>query len=121
LRKSERSARSAEPSRPIGAGRGDGPGRHGVRELSEKKERKRGQDGIQKEVRERAGDDPRDRPRDRRGGKGHRGEAVHLAVRGEDIGLLKGYAAALKQEIRKIPGIVDLEVTRGARYPGSIA
>ena len=34
-----------------------------------------------------------------------------VAVRGEDIGLLKGYAAALKREIRKIPGIVDLEVT----------
>jgi len=34
-----------------------------------------------------------------------------VAVRGEDIGLLKEYAAALKQEIRKIPGIVDLEVT----------
>ncbi|HSE14862.1 MAG TPA: efflux RND transporter permease subunit, partial [Candidatus Deferrimicrobium sp.] len=35
----------------------------------------------------------------------------NVAVRGEDIGLLKGYAAALKREIRKIPGIVDLEVT----------
>jgi HAE1 family hydrophobic/amphiphilic exporter-1 len=34
-----------------------------------------------------------------------------VAVRGEDIGMLKGYAAALKREIRKIPGIVDLEVT----------
>ena len=32
-------------------------------------------------------------------------------VRGEDIALLKKYAAQLKEEIYKIPGIVDLEVT----------
>ena len=32
-------------------------------------------------------------------------------VRGEDIALLKKYAAELKEEIYKIPGIVDLEVT----------
>jgi HAE1 family hydrophobic/amphiphilic exporter-1 len=32
-------------------------------------------------------------------------------IRGEDITLLKQYAAQLKREIYKIPGIVDLEVT----------
>ncbi len=32
-------------------------------------------------------------------------------VRGEEIALLKKYAAELKEEIYKIPGIVDLEVT----------
>jgi len=32
-------------------------------------------------------------------------------VRGEDIALLKKYAAQLKEEIYKISGIVDLEVT----------
>jgi len=79
--------------------------------LSEKKERKRGQDEIQKEVRERLGTIPGIIPAIVEVGRVTGEKPFTVAVRGEDIGLLKGYAAALKQEIRKIPGIVDLEVT----------
>jgi HAE1 family hydrophobic/amphiphilic exporter-1 len=32
-------------------------------------------------------------------------------IRGEDISLLKGYAARLKGEMYRIPGVVDLEAT----------
>ncbi|MHB8940461.1 MAG: efflux RND transporter permease subunit [Desulfobacteria bacterium] len=79
--------------------------------LSEKKERKRGQDEIQKEVRERLEGIPGILPAIVEVGRITGEKPFTVAVRGEDIGLLKGYAAALKQEIRKIPGIVDLEVT----------
>ncbi len=79
--------------------------------LSDKRERKRGQDEIQKEVRERLGTIPGIVPAIVEVGRVTGEKPFTVAVRGEDIGLLKGYAAALKQEIRKIPGIVDLEVT----------
>jgi len=79
--------------------------------LSGKKDRKRGQDEIQKEVRERLGTIPGIIPAIVEVGRVTGEKPFNVAVRGEDIGLLKGYAAALKQEIRKIPGIVDLEVT----------
>ena len=79
--------------------------------LSGKRERKRGQDEIQKEVRERLGTIPGIIPAIVEVGRVTGEKPFTVAVRGEDIGLLKGYAAALKQEIRKIPGIVDLEVT----------
>jgi len=55
--------------------------------LSEKKERKRGQDEIQKSA-ERLGTIPRSSPRSSRWG-GSPGEAVHRGRAGEDIGLLK--------------------------------
>ena len=79
--------------------------------LSDKRERKRGQEEIQKEVRERLGTIPGIVPAIVEVGRVTGEKPFTVAVRGEDIGLLKGYAAALKQEIRKIPGIVDLEVT----------
>ncbi|TRZ99184.1 MAG: RND transporter [Deltaproteobacteria bacterium] len=79
--------------------------------LSEKKDRERGQDQIQVEVRERLGTIPGILPAIVEVGRMTGEKPFNVAVRGEDIGLLKGYAAALKQEIRKIPGIVDLEVT----------
>ena len=79
--------------------------------LTGKGERKRGQDEIQKEVRERLGTIPGIVPAIVEVGRVTGEKPFTVAVRGEDIGLLKGYAAALKQEIRKIPGIVDLEVT----------
>lgn len=34
-----------------------------------------------------------------------------VSIRGEEIGLLKGYAAKLKDAVYRMPGIVDLEVT----------
>jgi HAE1 family hydrophobic/amphiphilic exporter-1 len=79
--------------------------------LSGKGERKRGQDEIQKEMRERLGTIPGILPAIVEVGRLAGEKPFTVAVRGEDIGLLKGYAAALKREIRKIPGIVDLEVT----------
>ena len=79
--------------------------------LSEKKERKRRQDEIQKEMRDRLGAIPGIIPAIVEVGRLAGEKPFNVAVRGEDIGLLKGYAAALKREIRKIPGIVDLEVT----------
>ncbi|MBW6504869.1 efflux RND transporter permease subunit [bacterium] len=79
--------------------------------LSGKRERKRGQDEIQREVRERLGTIPGIIPAIVEVGRVTGEKPFNVAVRGEDIGLLKGYAAALKREIRKIPGIVDLEVT----------
>jgi len=79
--------------------------------LSGKRERKRGQDAIQKEVRERLGTIPGIIPAIVEVGRVTGEKPFTVAVRGEDIVLLKGYAAALKREIRKIPGIVDLEVT----------
>src|SRR5512141_2372063 len=79
--------------------------------LSEKKERKRRQDEIQNEVRERLGNIPAIIPAILEVGRLAGEKPFNVSVRGEDIGLLKGYAAALKREIRKIPGIVDLEVT----------
>jgi HAE1 family hydrophobic/amphiphilic exporter-1 len=79
--------------------------------LSEKKERRRGQDEIQKEVRERLATIPAIISAIVEVGRVTGEKPFTVAVRGEDIGLLKGYAAALKEEIRKIPGIVDLEVT----------
>src|SRR5512141_2072681 len=79
--------------------------------LSEKKERKRRQDEIQEEARERLGNIRAIIPAIVEVGRLAGEKPFNVAVRGEDIGLLKGYAAALKREIRKIPGIVDLEVT----------
>jgi HAE1 family hydrophobic/amphiphilic exporter-1 len=79
--------------------------------LSEKKERKRSQDAIQKEVRQRLETIPGILPAIVEVGRLAGEKPFTVAVRGEDIGRLKGYAAALKREIRKIPGIVDLEVT----------
>jgi len=79
--------------------------------LSEKRDRKRRQDEIQKEVRERLESIPGIIPAIVEVGRMTGEKPFNVAVRGEEIGLLKGYAAALKGEIRKIPGIVDLEVT----------
>jgi HAE1 family hydrophobic/amphiphilic exporter-1 len=79
--------------------------------LSGKGERKRRQDDLQKEVRDRLGAIPGILPAIVEVGRITGEKPFNVAVRGEDIGLLKGYAAALKREVRKIPGIVDLEVT----------
>jgi len=79
--------------------------------LSEKRERKRRQDEIQKEVRGRLETIPAILPAIVEVGRITGEKPFNVAVRGEEIGLLKRYAAALKREVRKIPGIVDLDVT----------
>ncbi len=79
--------------------------------LSEKNERKRSQDEIQKKVRDRLAAIPGILPAIVEVGRITGEKPFNVAVRGEDIDLLKKYAGDLKAEIYKIPGIVDLEVT----------
>jgi len=79
--------------------------------LSEKGERKRSQDAVQKEVRERLAAIPGIVPAIVEVGRVTGEKPFNVAVRGEDIAMLKKYAADLKREVQKIPGIVDLEVT----------
>ncbi|GAB4240465.1 MAG: efflux RND transporter permease subunit [Deltaproteobacteria bacterium] len=79
--------------------------------LSEKGERERSQDAIQKEVRGRLAAIPGILPAIVEVGRVTGEKPFNVAVRGEDIALLKRYAADLKAQLYRIPGIVDLEVT----------
>ncbi|RJP20256.1 MAG: RND transporter [Deltaproteobacteria bacterium] len=79
--------------------------------LSEKKERARRQDEIQQQVRDRLAAIPGIQPAIVEVGRITGEKPFNVAVRGEDIQLLKKYAAQLKAEVYRIPGIVDLEVT----------
>ncbi|MGE5246852.1 MAG: efflux RND transporter permease subunit [Verrucomicrobiota bacterium] len=79
--------------------------------LEEKGNRKRRQDAIQREVRQRLEDIPGIIPAIVEVGRITGEKPFNVAIRGEDIDLLKRYAAALKDEIYKIRGIVDLTVT----------
>jgi HAE1 family hydrophobic/amphiphilic exporter-1 len=79
--------------------------------LKERKERKRKQEEIQRDLRQRIDKIPGILPAIMEGGRMDNQKPLVINVRGEDIALLKKYAAELKEEIYKIPGIVDLEVT----------
>jgi HAE1 family hydrophobic/amphiphilic exporter-1 len=79
--------------------------------LKERKERKRKQEEIQRDLRERTEKIPGLLPAIVEVGRVGNEKPLMVNVRGEDIALLKKYAARLKEEIYKIPGIVDLEVT----------
>jgi len=79
--------------------------------LKERKERKRKQEDIQRDLREQIGKIPGILPAILEAGRMDNQKPLVINVRGEDIGLLKKYAAELKEAIYKIPGIVDLEVT----------
>jgi HAE1 family hydrophobic/amphiphilic exporter-1 len=79
--------------------------------LREKGERKRRQDAIQREVREMLHGIPGIVPAIVEVGRVTGDKPFNVSVRGEDIDLLKKYAAQLKSGIYGIPGIVDLEVT----------
>jgi HAE1 family hydrophobic/amphiphilic exporter-1 len=79
--------------------------------LKERKERKRKQEEIQRDLREQIGKIPGILPAILEAGRMDNQKPLVINVRGEDIGLLKKYAAELKEAIYKIPGIVDLEVT----------
>jgi len=79
--------------------------------LKERKERRRSQGEIQRDFRERLAQIPGILPAILEWAGGSSEKPLVANVRGEDITLLKKYAAELKQEIYKIPGIVDLEVT----------
>jgi hydrophobic/amphiphilic exporter-1 (mainly G- bacteria), HAE1 family len=80
--------------------------------LKERSQRKRNQESIQREVRSRllrvpgvtiSVEDP--------GKVGSSIKTLVVNVRGEDIALLKKYSGQLKDEMYKIPGIVDIEAT----------
>ena len=79
--------------------------------LKERKERKRKQEEIQQDLRERLEKIPGILPAILEAGRMDNQKPLVINVRGEDIALLKKYAAVLKEEIYKIRGIVDLEVT----------
>jgi HAE1 family hydrophobic/amphiphilic exporter-1 len=79
--------------------------------LKERKERKRRQEEIQRDLRARMEKIPGILPAILEWAGGSSEKPLVVNVRGEDIALLKKYAAELKREIYKIPGIVDMEVT----------
>ncbi len=79
--------------------------------LKERKARARKQEEIQRDLRTRIEKIPGILPAIVEAGRVGDEKPLVVNVRGEDISLLKKYAAQLKEEIYKVPGIVDLEVT----------
>jgi HAE1 family hydrophobic/amphiphilic exporter-1 len=79
--------------------------------LGERKDRKRNQGEIQRDLRQRLEKIPGILPALIEWAGGSSEKPLVINVRGEEIPLLKKYAAELKQELYKIRGIVDLEVT----------
>ena len=79
--------------------------------LVERKDRKRNQKALQEEVRKRLQKIPGILPSITEAGSMDNQKPLIINVRGDDIAILKQYAAALKEKIYEIPGIVDLEVT----------
>jgi hydrophobic/amphiphilic exporter-1 (mainly G- bacteria), HAE1 family len=79
--------------------------------LAERNERNRSQKRIQKEIRERLEKVPGILPSIVEAGGLDNRKQLLINVRGDDIPLLKEYAAQLKEGVYQVPGIVDLEVT----------
>jgi hydrophobic/amphiphilic exporter-1 (mainly G- bacteria), HAE1 family len=79
--------------------------------LTDRKDRKREQKEIQEEIRRRLEKIPGILPSILEAGRMDNQKPLIINVRGDDIALLKNYAAALKERIYRIRGIVDLEVT----------
>ncbi len=79
--------------------------------LKDRRNRTRKQEEIQRDLRMRLEKVPGILPAIAEAGRIGDQKPLVVNVRGEDISLLKKYAAQLKEEIYKIPGIVDLEVT----------
>ena len=79
--------------------------------LKEKNERGRTQFQVQDEVRARLDDIPGLRPAIVEVGRMHGEKQFEVDIRGEDIDLLKKYAARMKKIMLGMPGIVDLDVT----------
>jgi hydrophobic/amphiphilic exporter-1 (mainly G- bacteria), HAE1 family len=79
--------------------------------LTDRKDRKRQQKDIQKEVRQHLLKIPGILPSIGEAGGIDTRKPLLVNVRGDDIALLKKYSAELKEKIYQIPGIVDLEVT----------
>jgi HAE1 family hydrophobic/amphiphilic exporter-1 len=79
--------------------------------LVDRKERKRHQKAIQEEARDRLQKIPGILPFITEAGRLDARKPFLINVRGDDISLLKKYAAALKEKMYQIPGIVDIDVT----------
>ena len=79
--------------------------------LVEKKDRKQQQDQLQRKVRADLQLIPGILPSIVEVGRMSGEKPLMVNIRGEDIALLKRYAAELKNEMYRIPGIVDLEAT----------
>jgi len=79
--------------------------------LVDRKDRKRYQKDIQIEVRSRLIRIPGILPSIGEAGGLDTRKPLLINIRGDDISTLKEYAAALKEKIYQIPGVVDLEVT----------
>jgi len=79
--------------------------------LVDRKERKRPQKAIQEETRNHLQKIPGILPFITEAGRMDTRKPLLVNVRGDDISLLKKYAAALKEKMYQIPGIVDIEVT----------
>ncbi len=79
--------------------------------LKEKKERRASQNEIQRALRERLGKIPGIIPSIAEVGRFNGEKPLMVNIRGEDIPLLKRYAAEMKRELYGVPGIVDLEAT----------
>jgi hydrophobic/amphiphilic exporter-1 (mainly G- bacteria), HAE1 family len=79
--------------------------------LVDRKERKRSQKAIQEETRYRLQKIPGILPFITEAGRMDNRKPLLVNVRGDDITLLKKYAAALKERMYQIQGIVDIEVT----------
>ena len=79
--------------------------------LTEKKKRGRSQEDLQRILRARLQEVPGIVPSFTEVGRLGGEKPLLVNLRGEDIDLLKRYAAELKGELYRIPGIVDLEAT----------
>jgi HAE1 family hydrophobic/amphiphilic exporter-1 len=79
--------------------------------LVEKKERRRMQDQLQRDLRARLQQVPGILPSIVEVGRMSGEKPLMVNIRGEDLAQLKLHAAELKMEMYKIPGVVDLEVT----------
>jgi HAE1 family hydrophobic/amphiphilic exporter-1 len=85
--------------------------------LVDRKDRKRNQKTIQEEARDRLQGIPGILPFITEAGGFGNQKPLLINVRGDDISLLKKYAAALKEKMYQIPGIVDIEVTLEHEIP----
>ena len=79
--------------------------------LVDRKERERSQKAIQEETRDRLQKIPGILSFITEAGRLDTQKPLLVNVRGDDISLLKKYAATLKEKMYRIPGIVDIEVT----------
>ena len=79
--------------------------------LADRKERRRSQKAIQEDTRARLQKIPGILPFITEAGSMDNRKPLLVNVRGDDISLLKKYAAALKEKMYQIPGVVDIEVT----------